>query len=121
MGRSHANQYILIPDIKEQLIYGYVSHKSGRMRIVQCKRCLTVRQTTARTNRPQCTRAIERAIGFHKNVRVCSGAMIECDIVKCWSCHDWIDVNKLDGLLICPLCAAPLRRPHVVKPFTVDS
>ena len=43
--------------------------------------------------------------------------MIELDMVRCWNCNEFLDVNTLDVMLSCTMCAEHLRRPHDVKPL----
>jgi len=90
------------------------------MRVVQCTRCKHVQITTARTNRPQCKRAIAYNFNLNQAVERCYGPMIQTDTVICWKCNEWQEVNGTDGMLMCNWCGTSLKREHVVKPVNIN-
>lgn len=107
------------PDIKESNIYGNLLAVSSYMRVVQCTRCRTVQYTSARKNRPQCSRAIAISLGMHNNVATCNGPMISTGTVCCPHCKEWSDVTTLDANLGCPWCGLGMKlKSTVSNPMT---
>jgi hypothetical protein len=45
--------------------------------------------------------------------------MITADLIRCWACKEYLDTNSIDGMLMCVICASPLRRPHDVLPLRI--